>query len=221
MTTKTWSAFLSARSHLSDCRYLATVALLVASLSSKLFAQEQREASDARLRADCQLAAQTLNKGHPGPKSDWALSVIYWCDESGGPVLGELWGAAPTDSVALEHLVNASTALLDQRVFVGLLSAARNTAAPRAVRLAALRVLCAYVSPSTVISPDDLAKPRADTAVIPLFGTVDHAPYQRIGAIPLSLSARNDIRDLLATLWRSDPDPVLRSAGRSLSKRFF
>lgn len=199
---------------------IAVVAVLFATLSSCVSAQTTREAADATLRADCRLAVQILERGHPAPKSEWALSMIYWCDESGGAVLGRLWTTPPVDSVAIEQLVDASAALLDQRVYAGVLNSARDAAAPRAVRLAALRVLCAFLSPTTVISPDDLAKPKADTAVVPLFTTVDHSLFQNHGTAPLPLGARTEIRDLFAALWRSDADPVIRAAGRSLSRRF-
>lgn len=207
--------------HAPSWHRLAVASLLVAVLSPGASAQHSRENANATLRADCRLAVQTLEKGHPAPKSDWALSLIYWCDESGGATLGGLWAAAPTDSVALEQLVDASAALLDQRVYRGVLNAARNAGAPRAVRLAALRVLCAYVSPVTVIAPDDLAKPHRDTAVVRLFATVDHGLLQNPGTEPLPLSTRTEIRDLFAALWRSEADPVVRSAGRVLSRRFF
>lgn len=86
-------------------------------LPSGATAQGWREDADATLRARCRLAVQTLDKGHPAPKSDWALSVIYRCNESGGAALAGLWSAAPSDSVPLEQLVKASSLLLDQRVY--------------------------------------------------------------------------------------------------------
>jgi hypothetical protein len=179
------------------------------------------EATDAKLRADCRQAAQTLQQGHPAPKTDWALSVIRLCNESGGPALQALWTAAPTDSVALEQLVDASSCLLDQHVYSGVMAVARDSGAPRVVRLAALRVLAAYVNPNTVIDPDVLARPKPDTMVVPTFVNQDHGLHQYPGITPMPPTWRNDIRDLFTTLWQTDADPIIHRAGRSLRLHFF
>lgn len=199
----------------------ALATFLVAGLSSGASGQTARENTNATLRADCRLAAQTLEKGHPAPRSGWALSIIYRCSESGGSALGMLWAAAPADSVTLEQLVRASSKLLDERVYTGVLTTARNRGAPRAVRLAALRVLCAYIRPTTMIDADMLSRPNPDTAVFPTFWTVSHGLQQTTGAQPLPPGVRSETKDLFATLSRSEPDPVVRSAGRVLSRRFF
>lgn len=221
MTSNEWEPFMSALRHSRVGYWIALASLLIAGRPSGASAQAAREAADATLRAACRLAVQTLEKGHPAPKSDWALSVIYWCDESGATALGKLWAATPADSASLEQLVLASSKLLDQRVYTGVLATARNSGALRAVRLAALRVLCAYISPTTFISPDNLAKPSADPASTPVFGMWSPGLTQRPGTEPLPPTARTEIRDLFAALWRSEADPVVRSAGRALSRRFF
>jgi len=165
MTPQRWFSF----SH-----YVTASIACIAAFASCALAQRSSESTDAKLRANCRLAVQTLQQGHPAPKTDWALSVIRLCDESGGPALQALWASAPTDSVALEQLVDASACLLDQRVYSGVMTTARNAVAPRTVRLAALRVLAAVVSPSTVIYPDAIAKPKPDTAVVPTFVSASH-----------------------------------------------
>lgn len=192
-----------------------------AALSSCAFAQRSNESKVAKLRADCRSAAQTLQQGHPAPRTDWALSVIRRCDESGGPALQALWASAPADSVALEELVDASACLIDQRVYSGVITTARNAGAPRAVRLGALRVLAAVVSPSTVIYPDAIAKPKADTVVVPTFVSASHGLDQYLGSVPLVPTSREDIRDLFTMLWQTDADPIVRRAGKSLRLRFF
>ncbi len=193
----------------------------VACLTSCAFAQASLESSDAILRADCRLAAQTLATGHPAPKSDWALALIPRCTDSGGPALRALWAAAPSDSVALEQLMTASARLLDARVYSGVLTAARDVGAPLPTRLAALRVLATYVNPSKVIYPDALAKPKADTAIIAIFVSSSHGPHQYIGAAPMPTAARDDIRELFWRLWHADPDPVVRRAGHALHANLF
>lgn len=204
---------------LSVC--IAAGLLSASVLPSSTFAQNAEESAEAQLRADCRLAVQTLQKGHPAPKSDWALSVIRRCTESGGSALQALWTSAPSDSAALEQLVAASSRLIDRRIYDGVRATARNQAAPRVVRLAALRVLAAYVDPTKVIRPDDLAMPNPDTAVIMLFASTSHGPTQFAGSVPLAPSSRDETRDLFTTLWRADADPVVRRAGKSLRLVFF
>jgi len=202
-------------------RCITTGIVCVAGLSSATFAQGAEESTDAQLRANCRLAVQTLQQGHPAPKTDWALSLIRRCTESGGSALQALWISAPTDSVALEQLVAASSRLIDLRVYSGVMATARNTGAPRAVRLAALRVLAAYVDPTKVIRADDLLKPHPDTAVTMLFGSTSHGPTQFLGVTPLAPTSRDETRDLFTTLWRTDADPIVRRAGKSLRLVFF
>lgn len=201
--------------------YITAGVLSAAGLSSSTFAQGAEESADAQLRANCRLAVQTLQPGHPAPKSDWALSVIRRCTESGGSALQALWTSAPTDSAALEQLVAASSRLIDQRIYDGVKATARNQGAPRIVRLAALRVLAAYVDPTKVIRPDDLARPHPDTAVIMLFASTSHGPTQFAGSVSLAPGSREETRDLFTTLWRADADPVVRRAGKSLRLVFF
>ena len=130
------------------------------------------------------------------------------------------WATPSTDSVTLEQLVAASSRLLDQRVYTAVLSAARNTGASRAVRFAALRVLAAFVNNSTLINPDDLAKPNPDTTVIAQFSTISGGVAQRIGSQPLATNVPNDIRALFAALSVTDVDPTVRRACRSLRDWF-
>jgi len=139
--------------------------LVIAASTVPILAQSSHESQDVHLRNDCRLAAQTLTKGHPAPKTDWALSIIYLCDASGGPALQALWAAPTVDSVALQQLVTASSKLLDQRVYDAVTATARNTGAPRSVRFAAMRVLAAFVSNTTSINPDDLEKAAPETTI--------------------------------------------------------
>jgi len=194
--------------------------LVIAASTVPILAQSSRESQDVHLRNDCRLAAQTLTKGHPAPKTDWALSIIYRCDASGGPALQALWAAPTVDSVALQQLVTASSKLLDQRVYDAVTATARNTGAPRSVRFAAMRVLAAFVSNTTFIDPDDLEKTNPDTTIIKPFSTVSGGLVQFISSVPLSATAPNDIRALFATLARTDADPIVRRACRALQVRF-
>ena len=188
-------------------------------LTGPVFAQGSRERQNVHLRNECRLAAQTLQKGHPAPKTDWALQMIGRCDESGGPALQALWAAPTTDTVALEKLVRGSERLLDQRVYVAVMAKARDASAPRAVRIGALRVLSAFISNTTEIPQDKLMQ-MPDSSVTRVFAVASGGLAQTVGSQPLTLSARDDFLALLSALSRTDPDPVIRRAGRDLRRWF-
>ena len=185
------------------------------------FAQGSTESQDVHARNDCRLAAQTLQKGHPAPKTDWALSIINMCDASGPAALQALWVTPTTDPVALEQLVQASARLLDQRVYLGVVAVAQNTGAARAVRAGALRVLAAFLDNHTQIDQRDLlASPKTDSTSLSRFSTISGGMGQTVGTQPLAASVPSDVRALFASLALSDPDPVLRHAGRNLKDWF-
>lgn len=198
---------------------IALALMCATGVTGPVFAQGSREGENVHLRNDCRLAAQALQTGHPAPKTDWALQVIYWCDESGGPALQALWAAPTTDIVALEQLVKGSERLLDQRVYVAVMAKARDASAPRAVRIAALRVLSAFIANTTAIDQADLMA-MPDSNVTRTFSSIDHGIPQFVGSQPLTLSARSDFLALLLELSRTDPDSVIRRAGRDLRRWF-
>ena len=198
---------------------VALALICATGLTGPAFAQGSQQSQNVHLRNDCRLAVQTLQKGHPAPKTDWALQMIAFCDESGGPALQALWVTPTTDDIALEQLVRGSARLLDQRVYVAVMAKARDAGAPRTVRIAALRVLSAFVSNTTAIGQADLLV-MPDSGVTRTFSTISGGIGQISGAQPLALSARNDFLALLLTLSRTDPDPVIRRAGRDLRRWF-
>ncbi|HLA89901.1 MAG TPA: hypothetical protein VJL28_05695 [Gemmatimonadaceae bacterium] len=195
----------------SAATFVAT-ALIAASAAH---GQAVRERESVQLRNDCRLASQTLENGHPAPKSDWALQVIRDCEESAGAALQRVWAAPPADSAALEPLVEASGAMRDQRIYEAVAAVARNAGAAQVVRLSALRVLAAYLDPRKVVDLDDL-RPSRDSGAV---AWADHA-HQLTGSQPLDGAAPARIHALFADLAASDPDPVVRYAGRWLRARF-
>lgn len=199
---------------------LAFILTCATALTDSACAQGSEESRSVHLRNECRLAAQTLHTGHPAPKTDWALSSISFCDESGGPTLQALWASPSTDSAALEQLVVASSRLLDQRVYEAVRAAARDAGLARAVRLAALRVLGAFIDNRTLIVPDHFLKPNPDTSLLIRFAKVSGGIAQTVGSHPLPTNASGEIRALFAELARIDTDPVIRRAGRSLQDWF-
>jgi hypothetical protein len=182
-------------------------------------AQRTRESRTPRLERDCPVAVQALASGIPAANSTWALSMIDFCDESGGAVLNALWTTPTTDPIALEQLVQASSRLLDQRVYNGVIAAARNVGLSRDVRIAAIRVLTAYLNNRTVIGQQDLAKPSSDTTITAQFAVAGGGIGQSAGSQPLAASVPADIRTFLQSLV-TDSDPILRQAGRNLTAWF-
>jgi hypothetical protein len=203
----------SQSAHAQRC---ATLAAGMLCLSAVAAAQFPKESEDVHARNDCRLAVQTLAKGHPAPRSDWALGIIFTCDQSGGAAVQLLWSTPPTDSVALDELLWASVRLVDQRVYLGARSAATNVGAPRAVRIAALRVLAAFIEPAKIHFPLRLLLPSSDPNVAV---SSDHEPLQFVGSQPLDAPAKADIASVFANLIQRDPDEYVRFAARRLQPR--
>lgn len=203
-----------------SCVRMVLALTCVVTAGTPAFSQESQESRSVHLRNDCRLAVQTLQMGHPAPKTDWALSMISFCDESGGSAVQVLWAAPTTDSVALEQLVSASSRLLDQRVYDGVRATARNAGMPRSKRLAALRVLAAFLDNKTQISPDHFLNPKPDTSLFIRFAKVSGGIGQTVGSQPLPTNSSSEIRALFAELALIDQDPVIRRAGRSLQDWF-
>jgi len=200
----------------SLCTYAARCITVIAGmlcLSGVAAAQMPKESDDVHVRDDCRLAVQVLTKGHPAPKSDWALGIIFTCDQSGGAALQQLWATPPTDSAALDELMWASASLVDQRVYLGVRSAATNVGVPRAARIAALRVLASFIEPAKIHFPPALLLPSSDPNIAV---ASDHDPLQLIGSQPLDAAAKEGIATVFATLMQGDPDPHVRFAARRL-----
>lgn len=53
--------------------------------AAPLSAQRSTEANDAKLRANCRLAARTLETGHPSTHYEWAVNEIRRCEQSASP----------------------------------------------------------------------------------------------------------------------------------------
>ena len=175
------------------------------------------ERTSPHLRNDCRLAAQILTLGRAEPRRDWALQRITACDETGGPALAALWTAPPPPDVAeLERLYWSSAGLVDARLLAAVRTAASATSNPTVVRLAALRVLAAYVDPHLDPTIQDLTPPSGGERggqFAQLIGSVDHR-VQTVGELPAA-GYHASILTVLAELAASDPDATVRyAAGR-------
>jgi hypothetical protein len=192
---------------------LAVLALAGCAAPTSALAQRTPEGRSARLQRDCPVAAQSL-AGGSATIADSTFCTISECDGTGPAVLANLWAAPPSDPHQLEMLVQASSALLDQRLYDAVIARAQSVASTRSARVAALRVLALYLDPSVVTSQRSLETLASDTASVSLFGGSSHGVGQRVGTHPLSGTYAGEIRALLRSLV-NDPDPVIRQDGRN------
>ncbi len=195
-------------------RIAISLTTLLALLPALAVGQGSRENFDAKLRADCRLAAQTLETGHPSPLWGRAVETIRRCDQTAGAALAVVWRQPPADSASLEDLFFSSARVRDQRIFLATMAMARDVTASWWPRATALRVLAAYVDPLTLVKPDYL-RPAPDS--VSLFSVVSHF-YQINGSKPLPGDALLQIKGLVEALALSDPDPGIRFAGRYLGR---
>jgi hypothetical protein len=192
---------------------LCTIAALAAAcgvVGTPVSAQSTPERRNARLTRDCAVASKALG-ADAAPNVDWAFETIRWCDETGPAVLAKLWATPPSDAVQLDHLVQASASLLDQRLFDAVMARAK-VGSPLAARVAAFRVLAMYLDEFVWIRQRDLETAR-DTSAVRLFGVNTGGAGQSIGSQPPSRTYAAEIRTLLRSLV-SDPDPIIRQDGR-------
>ena len=179
-----------------------------------LAAQGATEASDALLKADCRLAAQTLATGRPAPHWDWAIGAISRCDESAGPGLAKAWSIATVDSATLSEMVRTSRDVQDGRLFEALVAVASDPAAGWWRRASALRVLAAYVAPQLMFTPDHLRPSPTAPGSVRILGHV--TLFQ--GTTPMPADSKARTRALFLRLVESDPDSGIRSAASFLEK---
>ncbi len=194
-------------------RRVALTAIAAFCAAMPLAAQSVSERTDLHLRNDCRLATQNLATGEPGPLHNWALGVIGQCEVSGGTALAAIWSSPPSDSADLEQLYAASAHIRDRQIFDAARGVSLNTAAPTLTRLAALRVLAAYVNHRILTNFDFLSAPVEPG--VRLRGYRDHsAPIE--GRSPLNAGTEEEIRGLLRTLAANDPDARVRYAASYL-----
>ena len=197
-------------------RLMAATAALAMASAAPLAAQRSTEANDAKLRANCRLAAQVLETGHPSTHYEWAVNEIRRCEQIAGPALAAHWSALrEADRADLKQLMFSSSSMRDQRIFDAVLSVAGSRDVAPIIRLAALSVLVSYADPVLDVSLERLEKPKENE----LLGHVTHfAPSE--GAVPLAAGDLPALMSLLRTLAEQEPDPQVAAAARYLLRGF-
>ena len=176
-------------------------------------AQAQGESEQAELAANCRLAAHVLITGQPAPHRRWALEQIGACSETGGEALAAVWRDAPTDSMTLVRLVFASSRFRDQRVVDAVLQTALDPSRAFEVRMAALRVVPAFVDPSAYVPSRVLLSPPS-SAVLGARTDVELVS----GSMPLRADVATTVRAALDTIGSQDADVRIRRAAAYLSE---
>ncbi|MDT8368905.1 MAG: hypothetical protein RQ745_06830 [Longimicrobiales bacterium] len=186
--------------------------LLAVTLWPSTASAQLDERTSVHLKNDCRRAAQILTRGEPDPLREWALQRIDACNESGGPVLAQVW--AEPDEAELEQLYWTTAGFRDARVFDAVRAVAADVSQSTDVRLTALRVLAAYADRHLDPRLSDL-KPSEDPEGPRLaYPGVGHRA-QTEGAEPLPADHVDVTLMLLAELAEEDPDATVRfAAGR-------
>jgi hypothetical protein len=153
----------------------------------------------------------------PRPRGDAylkALNEVGSCRNLGPVAYTAEWANPPKDSVDLWTLADISGRCRDRRVLAAVTKVAKNTSAPRAVRLAAIRPLMRQFNQSIYV----------------YYITSHHAPYriENVGfgvysgagdcveGQPISESARWGVIATLRHLGASDPDSFIRKISARL-----
>lgn len=178
-----------------------------------------REARDVHLRSDCRQAAQILATGHPAPHREWALDVIWECDQSGPPVLVEMWRTAGSSEAELGDLIRRSVNLRDARIYGAVVAVARDQGAPEIKRAAALSLLGRWARPGLDIGFRQFFAPGFSTLPENGYeiGVITH-DIQESGSDPLTPAVTEEVRQLAAYLAQSDASPRVRAAAELLTR---
>jgi hypothetical protein len=153
----------------------------------------------------CSRAASTVQSGAHGQSYYHALADLTTCPTEGSTGLAGAWQKAPSDSIAIRILGEASPRLRDRDVLQAVLTAFRDPGRPQAVRLAALEALVGYYQPGMAVRYTEPSRPVRSGSAYVMLGRGD-PPSVRNGQKPLSAGARQDILQALAAVGASDPD---------------
>jgi hypothetical protein len=161
-------------------------------------------------RNDCRLAEQALSTGHPAPREEWALGVVWNCRDAGPVLAAALTGArASSDSAYLNALTAPLIRLRDGYVFAAALALAGDRSASLHARAAAIRALMYAVRPGGYVDPAALSNPRA----VNCFGTP--SPHSEVvNGAPLPSDYLEQARALMSRVTgeQSEPEGIRHAA---------
>ena len=203
----------------------AVMVSMLASLDACAPAMVTAQASPDSIqhRNDCRLAEQVLRTGHPAPREDWALAMIWTCAQSGPAVAEALSVArASSDTAYLNALTSPLIRLRDGSVFAAALTLAGDRGASVPARVAALRALMYAVRPGGYVDFASLGSPQT----INCFGT-SATDSRVLNGAPLPANHVESVGVLADGLQKdaSEPDAIRSAANcamllvRSIQRR--
>lgn len=188
--------------------YLIPILLTV--LSTSLSAQASPD--QIHHKNDCRLAAQTLRSGHPGPKTEWALSIITSCGNDGATALAEAIRAMriSTDTATLEYMRYQAGSFRDANVFAAVLEVAGDPGASVPARVYALLASQDIANPGLRYSfadattdLDEEGRPRCDG----LWRRV--SDHRQVNGAPLPPDFRSRVYDVRRQIRSDSTSPRL------------
>ena len=169
----------------------------------------QADPDSVQHRNNCRLAEQVLSTGHPAPREQWALEVIWNCPEVAGTLAHSLSAArASTDTAYLNALTAPFIRIRDGEVFSAAAALAQDRSASVPARVAAIRTLMFAVRPGGVVDFAWLMNPNTVQCFLPR-GL--HAEI--LNGAPLPNDYLAQVRSLASRIQSDATEPqIVRSA---------
>ena len=133
------------------CRMIRSLLLTILFAAASSVAGAQTESVLVEHRNNCRLEVQTLESGHPGPKTTWAIGIIPTCVEEGGAaaLASAVRGLrASTDTATLHLLRRQAGRFRDADVFAALTEVVGDPAASAPARVYALLAIGSIIYPN-------------------------------------------------------------------------
>ena len=173
-------------------------------------ARAQANPDSVKLRNDCRLAAQILEKGQPAPKYDWALAQMDRCDPGlrvdvvTSLVRAHAYAAGTREAIVAAF--NTASRFWDQRILQTLLDIAGDPAARVDARIEALAALAVYLDPQGVPAEGFRAGLAEDGTPADVCSWRSfHAASSR----PVEVEPTEGFREgLVSVLWRMTHEPA-------------
>jgi len=177
-------------------RGISFAGLIVVTACAPAAMTAQANPDSVHHRNNCRLAEQVLSTGHPAPREEWALGIVWNCRDAGPVLATRLTDArASTDSAYLNALTAPLIQIRDGQVFAAGLALAGDRAASLPARVAAIRAVMYAVRPGGYVNPAALADPRA----VNCFGTP--SPHSEVlNGAPLPSDYLDQARALMSRI---------------------
>jgi hypothetical protein len=190
---------------------ISLILLLLCGFS--LGAAAQAETTIVKHGSNCRLAVQTLESGHPGPKTMWAMGIIPTCVEEGGAaaLASAIRGLRTSTDTATLHLMRRQAgSFRDADVFDALTEVAGDPAASAPARVYALLAIGSIIYPSELVTFAD-ATIDLDAKGLPRCSrqTTTITDYNQVQGTPLPADFRQRVYELLRRIRADSSTPPM------------